>query len=94
MLTFVLSADARNRVTVRPSGTEPKLKYYIQLYEPVASGVEVKSVREPLSALALAIAREIVDLSGSVIGTDVPSSDASLVGSWREEWQSGVRRLV
>jgi len=31
-LTFILSDDERTRVTVRPSGTEPKLKYYIQHY--------------------------------------------------------------
>lgn len=29
-LTFILSEDELARVTVRPSGTEPKIKYYIQ----------------------------------------------------------------
>ncbi len=32
-LTFVLSEDERTRITVRPSGTEPILKYYIQHYK-------------------------------------------------------------
>jgi phosphoglucomutase len=92
MITFVLSEDQRNRVTARPSGTEPKLKYYIQLYEPVGSGVDVVSVREALQQEALSVAREIVDLSGSVIGTDLGGGDQ--IAAWQQEWQSGVRRLV
>ena len=94
MLTFVLSDDLRNRVTVRPSGTEPKLKYYIQLFEPVPASTEVRSVREPLSARALEVAKEIVEISGSVIGGDLPASDSAQVENWRREWTNGVRRLV
>jgi phosphoglucomutase/phosphomannomutase len=94
MVTFVLSEDQRNRVTVRPSGTEPKLKYYIQLYAPVPAGALVPSVREPLSTRTLAVAQEIVDLSAEVIGQDLPASQQPQTAAWKQEWRSGVRRLV
>jgi len=89
MVTFVLSDDLRNRVTVRPSGTEPKLKYYIQVHEPPSGHVGEQKHR--LSELALAIAREVVDHSGSVIGKQLPPDRASEL---KAEWAGGVRRLV
>jgi phosphoglucomutase len=94
MLTFALSDDMRNRVTVRPSGTEPKLKYYIQLYEPVPSPGDVVAVRQKLAAAAVGVAREVVDQSGTLIGGDLPATDAARVDAWRTEWAGGVRRLV
>jgi hypothetical protein len=54
----------------------------------------VPSVREPLSQRALQVAQEIVTLSGDVIGTDLADSERPQVSAWRDEWQSGVRRLV
>jgi hypothetical protein len=54
----------------------------------------VPSVREPLSARTLAVAEEIVKLSGEVIGGDLPSSEAAQVAAWKQEWSTGVRRLV
>ena len=33
--------EAGSRITVRPSGTEPKIKFYVSLKEPVAAGVRL-----------------------------------------------------
>jgi len=43
-LTFVLSENGKVRITARPSGTEPKIKYYIQHHQSVKNDLEeVKS---------------------------------------------------
>ncbi len=90
MVTFVLSEDLRNRVTVRPSGTEPKLKYYIQVHEPPAA--DLGSQKQRLADLALTIANEIVDHSGQAIGARLDG--ASAAAGLQAEWARGVRRLV
>jgi phosphoglucomutase len=39
VLVFVLSEDAHTRVTIRPSGTEPKIKYYGAIHRAVPAGM-------------------------------------------------------
>ncbi len=39
VLVFVLSEDGHTRVTIRPSGTEPKIKYYGAIHKDVPAGM-------------------------------------------------------
>jgi phosphoglucomutase len=40
VLRFEFSSDGHNRITIRPSGTEPKIKIYTQAYTPVEGSIE------------------------------------------------------
>ena len=73
MLSFVLSEDGRTRVTVRPSGTEPKLKYYVQHFAP--AGGELAAVKAAVDGQARALAEAIV--AYSIL--DLPNT---LRGAW------------
>jgi len=44
VIVLVLDGDARRRITIRPSGTEPKIKLYIQWYDDADGDVETQSI--------------------------------------------------
>lgn len=64
-ITFILSEDHRTKVTVRPSGTEPKVKYYIQHFEKVGGNLD--EVRRRVDQKAQELEKEIVSLGEDLI---------------------------
>jgi phosphomannomutase len=50
-ITFILSEDDRTRITVRPSGTEPIIKFYIQYYSKTISNhdEEIEMLRKAIT---------------------------------------------
>ncbi len=58
-LSFVLSTDHKSKITVRPSGTEPKVKYYIQHYGKVSNNLS--QVREKTDLEAAMVANALED---------------------------------
>jgi len=52
------------RIVVRPSGTEPKLKCYLEVVLPVATAAELAGTREQAAALLDAIKRDLAAAAG------------------------------
>ena len=57
-ITFVLGEDERTRVTVRPSGTEQILKYYIQYYQ--QAGENLAQTKKSADQKVTIIQKEII----------------------------------
>ncbi len=58
-ITFICSSDNKTRITVRPSGTEPVVKYYVQCYAPIeGQGLEV--IKANIDSLAKQLETAIV----------------------------------
>lgn len=64
-LTFIFSADEKTRVTVRPSGTEPKVKFYIQHRADVAE--DLTEVRSRVDAQVDALVAAVIKYSRQFI---------------------------
>lgn len=60
----VTMRTATSRVVVRPSGTEPKLKIYLEVREPVHGAGDLQTARERATASLTALATEISTLLG------------------------------
>lgn len=63
-----LSEDGKTRVTVRPSGTEPKIKIYTQYFAPVDGNVE--AIREQALANVDSIKKSIVKMIDELKGVN------------------------
>jgi phosphomannomutase len=63
-LLVELELGAAGRVFVRPSGTEPKLKLYVDLCVPLATGSTLSVAEENGKSAALRVARELVTALG------------------------------
>lgn len=67
MFTLFLSEDGRSRVTARPSGTEPKIKYYVQHYAPPGAAEELKETRRRIDRQTEAIEQDLVGEAARIL---------------------------
>lgn len=63
-LRYYLDGEFKARVIVRPSGTEPKLKCYLEVVVPVADASELASARERATEVLEGIKRDLAAAAG------------------------------
>ncbi|MFJ3581447.1 phospho-sugar mutase [Streptomyces sp. NPDC090127] len=63
-LRYYLEGDYKARVIVRPSGTEPKLKCYLEVVVPVADASELATARATGAEILAAIKRDLSEAAG------------------------------
>jgi phosphomannomutase len=62
LLIFELSDDGKTRISVRPSGTEPKLKYYISIYSGILSTIQegdLSPIKQLVDHIAIGIIADL-----------------------------------
>jgi phosphoglucomutase len=62
LLIFKLSKDGKTRFSVRPSGTEPKIKYYVSVYSDVrdkTSDTDLAKIKELVDGVAMSIVEDL-----------------------------------
>lgn len=62
VIVLELDGDSRRRVTVRPSGTEPKLKFYIQWFDEVNDAARVRMQYDETLEFLARLAKTLEDL--------------------------------
>ncbi len=70
LLIFNLSQDGRTSLAARPSGTEPKIKYYISVYSPSAVGAkegDLYKIKQEAQVLSSRIIEEITEITMDVV---------------------------
>ncbi|MFG2294998.1 phospho-sugar mutase [Streptomyces sp. NPDC048603] len=63
-LRYYLEGDYKARVIVRPSGTEPKLKCYLEVVVPVADASDLASARSRAADVLAAIKKDLAAAAG------------------------------
>tara|TARA_B100001245_G_C22886323_1_gene426503 strand:- start:2146 stop:2655 length:510 start_codon:yes stop_codon:yes gene_type:complete len=81
VVSLCLSSDRRTRVTIRPSGTEPKLKIYLQHFGPVEGDLD--EVKNFVDSKIDEISVDILDYCRSMLKKE------SL-----NQWDTSHRRLI
>jgi phosphoglucomutase/phosphomannomutase len=81
VVIIYLSEDRRTRVTVRPSGTEPKLKIYVQHRTAVQDNLDVAKAHG--NAVAASLGEAILEHCGG-----------GLAGTLRHDWDHSTRRTI
>ncbi|MFQ6027165.1 MAG: phospho-sugar mutase [Dehalococcoidia bacterium] len=83
VISFFLSDDHLTKVTVRPSGTEPKMKYYIQHYGSVSGDDDLSEVKDAVDSVAAELGQGILAYSSQGLPEEL-----------KQGWNSSAQRVL